>query len=881
MNSKLLKIQVPSPVILKHSLSLVSFFILPLVACPLWGQVMQKKQLQESDYSKWGELIVDKNSSDAQWVSYRMLYENENDTLFVRNTQTLKTYNFPKAVFPVFAGSNYLFCKDSQYRYVLNLTTGKKQSYPKSTQIDYALAVDQIVIFSKEKSTLTFTNPVTDTDQSINQIFSYKMSPTGKEAIIVKYVNNKYSIGLLNLKAGFDIKWIFEDKDSKFYNFSWQEEGKAVVFYSTSDTSADETNLNFYNLKTQKLYILNSKKAGFPTDKTLDEERTYPLSVSSDLQHVFLGLKPVLIQSEKKDKDKVEIWNTADRWIYPLEQKSGKFNEKVSLGAWRLSDNQIIVLSSAEFPKVLLTGNKTHAIISNPKEYEPQFEPYGPRDFYIINLITGGKEILVKNQSEFYADLLPSPAGKYIAYFKENNWWIYDIKLKSHTNITEKIKFPFYGRINILDSETAYGNAGWSENDNEILLYDQYDIWAVKPDGKSFRRLTKGREDKIKFRINTLIVQDSYISNYDGSKSVKIDLTKKLILLAEGDDQSSGYYCLNKNKLDKIVYTNSYLSDMQYFENKDTYLYTEQRFDMSPRLVLRKNNSPEKIIFQSNPHREKYYWGSAELINFTTSKGKQAKGILYYPADYDPAKKYPMIVHIYEKQSSSFHHYINPTFYTGTGFNAAVMTANGYFVLCPDIQHETGTVGENTVDFTISAVKYIINRNVVNTKKIGLMGHSFGGYETNFVITQTDIFRAAISGGSISDLTSFYLNVGWALSISDMARFQSQQWRIGKTPFEDPALYAKNSPVANVSNVHTPLLLWSGKEDWHTNWHQSIEFYMALRRLKKPGVMLLYPEEHHVLTKPFNQKKHSLKVMQWFDYYLKDNHSFKWIDEIN
>ena len=161
------------------------------------------------------------------------------------------------------------------------------------------------------------------------------------------------------------------------------------------------------------------------------------------------------------------------------------------------------------------------------------------------------------------------------------------------------------------------------------------------------------------------------------------------------------------------------------------------------------------------------------------------------------------------------------------------------------------------------------------------MGHSFGGYETNFIITQTDIFATAISGGSISDLTSFYLNVGWALSISDMARFQSQQWRIGKTPFEDPTLYAKNSPVANVSTVHTPLLLWSGKEDWHTNWHQTVEFYMALRRLKKPGVMLLYPEEQHVLTKSYNQKFHSLRVAEWFDYYLKDDHSSNWINETN
>lgn len=316
-------------------------------------------------------------------------------------------------------------------------------------------------------------------------------------------------------------------------------------------------------------------------------------------------------------------------------------------------------------------------------------------------------------------------------------------------------------------------------------------------------------------------------------------------------------------------------------KNKDAYLYCEQRFDLPPRLILKQDRGIGKVIFQSNPQHEKYLWGSSELIKFKNSKGREAKGILYYPANYQAGKKYPMIVHIYEKQSSLFHQYINPTFYSGTGFNPTVMTSKGYFVLYPDIQHETGTVGENTLDYTVSAVKNILGRNIVDQKKIGLIGHSFGGYETNYIITQSDLFAAAVSGGSITDLTSFYLNVGWALSISDMSRFQSQQWRLGKTPFEDPVLFAKNSPVANAATVNTPLLLWSGKEDWHTNWHQTIEFYMALRRLKKTGVMLLYPEEHHVLTKPDNQKTHSLKTLQWFNYYLKDDHSSQWINETN
>jgi dipeptidyl aminopeptidase/acylaminoacyl peptidase len=159
------------------------------------------------------------------------------------------------------------------------------------------------------------------------------------------------------------------------------------------------------------------------------------------------------------------------------------------------------------------------------------------------------------------------------------------------------------------------------------------------------------------------------------------------------------------------------------------------------------------------------------------------------------------------------------------------------------------------------------------------MGESFGGYETNFIITQTELFAAAVSGASIADLTSFYLTVGWDLSISDMTRFQSEQWRLGKSPFEDPDLYSRNSPIANATSIKTPILIWAGKSDWHVNWNQSVEFYMALRRLGKPATMLLYPDEKHILMKEKNQKDLSLRINQWFDYYLKNDQSVKWTKE--
>jgi dipeptidyl aminopeptidase/acylaminoacyl peptidase len=866
------------PVSLKLFLVLVSFFILPLVTCPLWGQVVQKKQLTESDYKLWGEMHFEKTAPNGSWVSYKMQYDSAMDTTFVRQTATEKTYCFPGGKKTSFIGNNHFICRDNKQLQVLDLITGKRDFYPNDTQFAYSEKTNQLLLLAKKERLLKIINLDNNTQQTIQRITAFALSPSQKEILLCRAENDKFSIGIIGLTRKTEVKWILKNSVGNFDAMTWQEEGKAAAFLSMPESDSKGFSLYFYNLEKQNLSKLNSQtQPGFPADKVWDKNMTYPITISPDLQRVFFGLSPKEMLSHKTAGDTVEVWNGNDKWIYPLEQRLGHFEESAVLAVWHPDTKKIIQITSPQLPKVMLTGSRDYAIVSNPKEYEPQFEIEAPRDFYIVNLDTGEKEIFLEKQNEFHLYILPSPSGKYVAYFKENNWWIYDIKLKKHTNITQKIGVPFFGRVYILAGDSAYGTAGWSSNDKEILLYDQYDIWAVKPDGTSFRKLTQGREKRIKFRINILMDYDLFVQNYDGFKSININLNDQQILSAEGHDEKTGFYSWRENTgLRQIVYSDLYLDKIHSIKEGRLYIYREQGFDFPPRLVL-KNNLMERTIFQSNPHYRKYEWGSSELIKYYTSKAKELSGVLYYPSNYNPDKKYPMIVYIYEKQSQRLHRYSNPSLYEGSGFNPAVLTSRGYFVLCPDIEHEDGTVGEDAVDCTISATQNIIARNLVDPKKIGLMGHSFGGYETNFIITQTNLFAAAISGASISDINSFYFTVGWDLSISDMTRFNTQQWRMIQTPFENPELYTQNSPIANSANIKTPLLLWTGKEDWHVSWHQSIEFYMALRRLGKPVQMLLYPEEKHVLTKQKNQKDLSFRISQWFDYYLKNDVSSDWI----
>ncbi|SDX74913.1 Dipeptidyl aminopeptidase/acylaminoacyl peptidase [Flavobacterium degerlachei] len=867
-------------------LQLIPFllFILPLVTCPTWGQLGKKKQLTPSDYHLWGELQFDKLAADGKWASYRMGYQSGEDTLFVRNTESLKTYAFPAANNTAFSGNKWFACQIDQELRLLNLITGKLETIADVSQYAFSADASKLVLLKKPntgESTLVIRQPEGNVIEKINGVSYFKISPTAKELVYSENRDNKNAVGLLSLGKVCRNTFIIKNSDANFHDFTWQDSGRAFAFFSRSAPDAPIDGIFYYNLDNKTVLSLDPKtQSGFPTDANIVNNSSYRLSISDDLQKVFFAIKSDPTQQQTKTDSDVELWNGNAKWIYPMQQKWGQFQEYPHLAVWYPMEHRFEPISTTALPKVILTGNQQYAILSNPQDYEPQFEYEGPRDYYIVDLATGEKNLLLRKHSTYSSDILPSPCGKYITYFKEKNWWVYDIATKTHTNITLNVMEKFEGKIQKLYDDSAFGNPGWSNNDNEILIYDQFDIWAIKPDGTSYKRLTHGREKQIQFRIPQTYNGVGLKENFDGWKSNFINLEKELVLKAEGSDGQSGYFKWKSGYEEKpIVYGPHHIDQFTYSEKEQNFIYQEQNFDRSPQLMFQKGTVTPKLLFQSNPHQKKYSWGKSELIEYRNSKGIHLKGALFYPADYNPQKKYPMIVHIYEKQSNELHHYVNPSQFTEDGFNATAFTTQGYFVLYPDIQLEIGNPGIAAADCVVSATKEIISRGLVNPEKIGLIGHSFGGYETSFIITQTGLFAAAVAGAGITDINSFYLTVGWDTGKPDMWRFQNLQWQMNKSPFEDPQAFNRNSPVVGADKITTPLLLWAGKEDRHVDWHQSVEFYLALRRLNKKHMMLLYPNERHAIMKQTNQKDLFERVQQWFRYYLKDELPSSWISQ--
>lgn len=229
-----------------------------------------------------------------------------------------------------------------------------------------------------------------------------------------------------------------------------------------------------------------------------------------------------------------------------------------------------------------------------------------------------------------------------------------------------------------------------------------------------------------------------------------------------------------------------------------------------------------------------------------------------------------MIVYVYESLSKQVNQYVNPTLQNRIGFNVSNLTTQGYLVLMPDIVYESGNVGRSAWDCVRSAVQKTIDLGIVDLERIGIMGHSFGGYETNFIITQTNLFKAAVSGSAVADNVGHYFTYNTEQNSIDSWRYENQQYRMGSSFFENPTAFFKNNPLYHAQNINTPLLTWAGKKDKNVQPTQTMTFYAALRRLQKKHIMLLYPNEGHVIENHTNQKDITLRIQGWFDYHLKN-----------
>jgi dipeptidyl aminopeptidase/acylaminoacyl peptidase len=380
-------------------------------------------------------------------------------------------------------------------------------------------------------------------------------------------------------------------------------------------------------------------------------------------------------------------------------------------------------------------------------------------------------------------------------------------------------------------------------------------------------KLTNGATEEIRHRYVALDPKEEFI-----------DTQKPLYLNLYGEwTKRSGYARLRSGaQAERLVWLDKNVSRLAKAKDADVYAYSVMAFDDSPDyFVGGANLADARQATETNPFQKDYAWGRAELIEYKNSAGVRLQGILDYPANYEPGKQYPMIVYIYEKLSQGLHVYYTPS--ERSPYNPSVFTSRGYFVLHPDIVFRERDPGLSIVDSVTAAVNKVLEKGSVDRNRLGLVGHSWGGYGTAFTATQTDLFKAAVAGAALTNLVSMYGSVFWNSGRPETDHFEVGQERMQVPLWEDREAYLRNSPVFSVHKMKTPLLMAFGDNDGSVDWSQGIEMYNLARRAGKDFVLLVYPGENHGLRKRPNQIDYHRRIIEWFGHYLQGAPAPEWM----
>ena len=910
----------------------ISYFLLLFFFSLSVTQAQQKKWLTADDYGKWQSLGAMDLSPNGQWVAYQVMVQEDNDTLYIKNRLTDTLYKMAFASAPEFSKDNKWIAfriglpfkeaeklrdqsKPVEYKMgLLNLVTGKKEIIQNINRFSFSRNGKFLAAYlsppkeNKDKGAVLLLKNLSDgTTRTIGNVTEYAFNKKSDHlAYIVESANAAgNSAELFNLQ-NYTIKVLASDT-SKFSKLTWQKEGEGLAFFKTfKKYKYEEENAlvyvytNLYKAPVLKKFDPETA-AGFPDSMRISNVSS--ITLSDDLTTVFFGInnwtynaaakkedKAATDSASKKDKPAadstknstvakketpvnklagVDIWHWKDPEIQPRQKITlGQDSMLSYLSAWNLDNNTFFQLSKEESPNVQLTGNHKYAIVYADKKYKPSFkEDYA--DAWLVNVKTGtNKMAFEKILTGFNGFPRTSPDGKWLAYFKDNHWWSYNIATGQNLNLTQNIKTDFW---NVRDdhpaSKPAVGNGGWTKNDKEILLYDEYNVWAVKPDGKGSRKLTEGEKEETVFRVSRMDFEDPFI-----------DDSKPVYLSAYGDKtKKTGLYKYEKGKLDQLLMDDAQLGRVQKAKDANSFTYVKQDYQHSPTLMVTDNFKEVKQVVTTNLQQQDYYWGKSDLVNFTNKKGKKMQGALFYPANYEAGKKYPMLVYIYEILSNTVHGYVNPS--PRSAYNTTNFTTNGYFVFRPDIVYDINDPGMSAVNCVVPAVEEVLKTGMIDKDKMGIMGHSWGAYQTSFIITQTDMFKAAIAGAPLTNLISMSNSIYWNSGTPDSKIFETSQGRFDGPWYERMEEHMRNSPMYNAANIKTPLLVAFGDKDGAVDWHQGIEMYSTMRRMQKPHIMLVYADENHGLAKKENQVDYQKRQKEFFDYYLLGKPAEKWITE--
>ncbi|MBZ5855719.1 alpha/beta hydrolase family protein [Flavihumibacter profundi] len=748
-----------------------------------------------------------------------------------------------------------------------------------------------------EGNFLLVKNLVTGKEYQHELVSSYLFNKFGQVLIIqtTKSATDKKRTGLFlrqNLQSG--------ETDTVMKNFqdvrgvAISEDAKTLAFIAERDSSAKALK-KYYKLwmyrKGMDSAVVWAERhsAGVPEGYIIHPD--FNNYFSQDGSRLFIGLAP---QPPVKDTSlvdfetaKLDVWNYRDDYLQPQQLVQLKNDLKSSWLAVLRSDNGLLIKLGGDscelvFPSAEGNGQFAMGLSTRGYRIQQQWTQHLLADLYVIDLATGLRKLVAKRVFSNSASI--SPAGKYIIWYDpgKKQWIAYSTGLNKTLILSKGIPYPLFDEEDDHpDDPPPYGIMGWMEQDEFVYLYDRYDIWKADPGGMLPPlniTMGKGRKNKVIIRYSKTVPDEKF-------------LTKKQSLLFHLFDEKTkgegwqlytigGTFSFGNNG--HVPVYAARFSDPVKARDNEVLIFRQQTPEAQNLYLSRcdeiSDSSKSIPLSQLNKQQSGYNWFSVELHRWKMLDGKMSEGLLYKPENFDPLKKYPVIFYFYERNSENRYNYIEPM-PVRASINIAYYTSNGYLVFDPDIYYKTGQPGEDAYNSVVSAARYLSRFAWVDTARMGLQGHSWGGYQVAYLVTRTNMFAAAEAGAPVSNMTSAYGGIRWGTGISRQFQYEKTQSRLGATLWEKPERYLKNSPLFRANKIQTPLLLLHNDKDDAVPWYQGIELFSALRRLGKEVWLVSYNDELHGIIERRNRKDWTIRMAQFFNHYLKEAPAPKWMTE--
>jgi len=887
------------------------------------------KVLKLGDYGRWSRITSNALSADGAWLTYTLTPNDGDATVYVRRLADTLTYT-------IAAGSAAEFSDDGRWlaaltqpaekeaerlrrarrpiprtAVLLDLATGHRDTVPNAASITFAEGGRWVAIkrarldtASKAQGTdVVLRDLATGTVHHLGSVGQLSFNEPSTRAskrpsTLVAYTvdaPDRAGNGIYLLELGTGRTTPLLTAAETFDGLAWDESGTRLAALHGVAPEKMKYRANavvaFTALDTPKPARVDLAPSAAPKDFVLSENATP--SWSRDGARVFVGLRGQEIDPAKSDDPvaNVDVWHWRDADIQSVQMVRAEQERRYTYAAsFELGARRLVRLANDSMRVVTNAPGGALAIGRDDAPYRGTLQWGGAKgDYYAIDPATGARSLIGRGLTRTMGT---SPDGRWFLYLQNGKVLAQDLRAPN----ARAVDLGAAAGVDFVDADDdhpyerpVYGVAGWSKDGRSVLLHHRFDVWQVPLAGGKAVNLTHGAGDSA--QIHFRVVRLDRAAPARGARGAGgdadddgIDLAKPLVLSAYGEwTKQSGYWVREPNgTLRPLVYGDEMIGGLAKAERGDRVVFTRQTFAEFPDLWTSgdvASIAKAAQVTNANPQLVDYAWGRRVLVDFTNAKGQRLQGTLALPANYQAGKKYPMIVYFYEKVSQQHHQFSMPVYDDRPHFSA--YASDGYLVFMPDIVYEEGKPGSSALDCVTSGVKKVIELGYADPQRIGIQGHSWGGYESSFIITQTDMFKAAVIGAPPADLVSMYDQLYKNTGTVNNGIFELGQVRMGaeKNPWSAHALYESQSPVHQVQNIKTPFLILQGTDDGAVDWLQGVELYNAARRFGKNVILLSYPGENHHLAKKENTKDFQVRMKQYFDHYLKDALAPSWMTD--